>query len=99
VDDDAPCGNVTICRSNMGESDSDQSINGNVVRIFLGSNIFCFVMCESRIVFISGFLKIGYATYEGYCMLFGPRQSSESVSASPHTYFRPRPPPSHFLPP
>jgi len=32
-------------------------------------------------------------------MLFGPIQSSESVSASPHTYFRPRPLPSHFLAP
>lgn len=41
-------------------------------------------------------LKTYVATYAGYCMLFGPKQSSGSVSASPHTYFRPRPLPSHF---
>lgn len=43
--------------------------------------------------------NIKLATYEGYCILFGPIQSSESVNASPHTYFRPRPLPSHFLAP
>lgn len=32
-------------------------------------------------------------------MLFGPIQSAESVSASPHTYFKPNPFPSHFFAP
>lgn len=38
-------------------------------------------------------------TYDGYCTLFGPIQSAGSVSASPHTYFKPRSFPSHFLAP
>lgn len=36
-------------------------------------------------------------THAGYGELFGPVQSFESVSASPHTYFKPMPLPSHFL--
>lgn len=41
--------------------------------------------------------KIKMDTHEGYCILFGPIQSLESVSASPQTYLRPRPLPRHLF--
>lgn len=47
------------------------------------------------IITISRMIPKSLCTYEGYGKLFGPKQSCESDSASPHRYFNSLPP-LHF---